>query len=111
MFHYVIRRLLWLVPTIGTRLALGAVGLALFAAALDYVLLPGRRDLEVDREIGATLYITAGTVKTHLANIQQKLGVRNRVGVAAWAWETGHHRRLGLESPGPTNAQPPGTPS
>ncbi|SHN42449.1 response regulator [Cryptosporangium aurantiacum] len=41
-------------------------------------------------EIGATLYITAGTVKTHLANIQQKLGVENRVAIAAWAWDTGH---------------------
>jgi DNA-binding NarL/FixJ family response regulator len=43
-------------------------------------------------EIGAELYITAGTVKTHLAHIQHKLGVRNRVGIAAWAWETGHRR-------------------
>lgn len=41
-------------------------------------------------EIGAELHITAGTVKTHLANIQHKLGVGNRVGIAAWAWETGH---------------------
>ncbi|MER5650165.1 response regulator transcription factor [Streptosporangium sp. NPDC002524] len=43
-------------------------------------------------EIGAELYITPGTVKTHLAHIQRKLGVRNRVGIAAWAWETGHRR-------------------
>jgi DNA-binding NarL/FixJ family response regulator len=41
-------------------------------------------------EIGAELFITAGTVKTHLTHIQCKLGVRNRVGIAAWAWETGH---------------------
>jgi DNA-binding NarL/FixJ family response regulator len=41
-------------------------------------------------EIGARLYITAGTVKTHLASVQQKLGVSNRVAIAAWAWETGH---------------------
>jgi DNA-binding NarL/FixJ family response regulator len=41
-------------------------------------------------EIGARLYITAGTVKTHLASIQQKLAVSNRVGIAAWAWQTGH---------------------
>jgi DNA-binding NarL/FixJ family response regulator len=39
-------------------------------------------------EIGAKLYITAGTVKTHLTAIQRKLNVRNRVGIAAWAWET-----------------------
>ena len=43
-------------------------------------------------EIGAELFITAGTVKTHLLHIHQKLGVRNRVEVAAWAWETGHRR-------------------
>jgi DNA-binding NarL/FixJ family response regulator len=45
---------------------------------------------KTNAEIGAALYITAGTVKTHLANIQQKLGVDNRVAIAAWAWDTGH---------------------
>ncbi|MFI0259754.1 response regulator [Streptomyces sp. NPDC017056] len=40
-------------------------------------------------EIGAELFISAGTVKTHIANVQAKLAVRNRVGIAAWAWETG----------------------
>lgn len=39
-------------------------------------------------EIGAELFITPGTAKTHIANIQAKLKVRNRVGIAAWAWET-----------------------
>jgi DNA-binding NarL/FixJ family response regulator len=48
----------------------------------------GRRNAE----IGAQLYITAGTVKTHLASIQQKLGVTNRVAIAARARETGHRR-------------------
>ncbi|GIF77851.1 response regulator [Asanoa siamensis] len=38
-------------------------------------------------EIGARLYITPGTVKTHLTSIQRKLGARNRVGVAAWSWQ------------------------
>ncbi|MGH3434631.1 MAG: DNA-binding response regulator, partial [Thermocrispum sp.] len=28
-------------------------------------------------------------VKNHVASIQRKLGVRNRVGIAAWAWESG----------------------
>lgn len=40
-------------------------------------------------EVGAELFISAGTAKTHIANIQAKLAVRNRVGIAAWAWETG----------------------
>ena len=34
-------------------------------------------------------FITLGTVKTHLANIQAKLDVSNRVGIAAWAWSSG----------------------
>ncbi|MFI8089733.1 response regulator [Streptomyces sp. NPDC086080] len=40
-------------------------------------------------EIAAALHISVGTVKTHLTNIQGKLGARNRVEVAAWAWESG----------------------
>ncbi|MEV1332120.1 response regulator transcription factor [Micromonospora costi] len=38
-------------------------------------------------EIAARLYIAVGTVKTHLASVQTKLGARNRVEIAAWAWE------------------------
>ena len=45
----------------------------------------GRTNVEIGRE----LYITPGTVKTHLASIQAKLGVSNRVGIAAWAWSSG----------------------
>jgi DNA-binding NarL/FixJ family response regulator len=41
-------------------------------------------------EIGAELFLSPGTVKNHVATIQRKLGARNRVGVAVWAWETGH---------------------
>ncbi|MDG9702913.1 response regulator transcription factor [Streptomyces sp. DH37] len=40
-------------------------------------------------EIAAALHISAGTVKTHLTNIQSRLGVRNRVEIAAWVWESG----------------------
>ncbi|MFB6808803.1 response regulator [Streptomyces sp. NPDC056387] len=40
-------------------------------------------------EIAAELFISPGTAKTHIANIQTKLGTANRVGIAAWAWKTG----------------------
>ncbi|MGW0330975.1 response regulator [Streptomyces sp. NPDC003011] len=40
-------------------------------------------------EIGAELFISAGTAKTHVANIQRKLDARNRVGIAAWVWGSG----------------------
>ena len=59
------------------------------------------RELEIVRavagghtnaEIAGQLTISPGTVKTHIANVQGKLSVRNRVGIAAWAWSTGHVR-------------------
>lgn len=40
-------------------------------------------------EIAAELYVSLSTVKTHLANVQTKLNARNRVEIAAWAWESG----------------------
>ncbi|MGH9136422.1 MAG: response regulator [Acidimicrobiales bacterium] len=40
-------------------------------------------------EIGAQLFISLSTVKSHVANIQAKLGARNRVEIAGWAWESG----------------------
>ncbi|MFF1482653.1 response regulator [Streptomyces sp. NPDC058301] len=41
-----------------------------------------------NQEIAASLFIALSTVKSHLATIQNKLGVRNRVEIAAWAWES-----------------------
>ncbi|MFE9645155.1 response regulator [Streptomyces sp. NPDC006365] len=41
-------------------------------------------------EIAADLYVSLSTVKTHLASVQLKLAARNRVEIAAWAWQTGH---------------------
>jgi DNA-binding NarL/FixJ family response regulator len=38
-------------------------------------------------EIAQQLFISVGTVKTHAGNVQTKLGLRNRVETAAWAWE------------------------
>jgi DNA-binding NarL/FixJ family response regulator len=40
-------------------------------------------------EIAAELHITLSTVKTHIASLMAKLGVRNRVEIAIWAYETG----------------------
>ncbi|MEU0572703.1 response regulator transcription factor [Nonomuraea sp. NPDC005983] len=56
------------------------------------------RELEIARlvahgrtnaEIAAELFISPGTVKTHVANIQRKVHAANRVGIAAWAWSSG----------------------
>jgi DNA-binding NarL/FixJ family response regulator len=41
-----------------------------------------------NQEIGAELFISLSTVKSHVASIQAKLGLRNRVEIAAWAWES-----------------------
>jgi len=43
-------------------------------------------------EIGNELYISLSTVKTHLASLMIKLGARNRVEIAMWAYETGRIR-------------------
>jgi DNA-binding NarL/FixJ family response regulator len=48
-----------------------------------------------NNEIAAELYVTLSTVKTHIASLMAKLGARNRVEIAIWAYET---RRV---SPGP----------
>ena len=40
-----------------------------------------------NHEIAAELFISLSTVKTHITRIQNKLGVRNRVEIAAWSWE------------------------
>ncbi|MET8864850.1 response regulator transcription factor [Nonomuraea sp. NPDC004580] len=56
------------------------------------------RELEIARlvarghtnaHIAADLTISSGTVKTHIAHIQRKVGAANRVGIAAWAWSSG----------------------
>ncbi|MFF1293480.1 MULTISPECIES: response regulator [unclassified Streptomyces] len=40
-------------------------------------------------EIAAELYVSLSTVKTHLSSVQLKLRARNRVEIAAWAWQHG----------------------
>ncbi len=44
-------------------------------------------------EIADELYISISTVKTHLASLMSKLGARNRVEIAMWAYETKRIRR------------------
>ncbi|GID91528.1 response regulator [Amorphoplanes digitatis] len=51
------------------------------------VLLAVARGL-ANAEIADTLYISLSTVKTHLASLMGKLGARNRVELAMWAYET-----------------------
>lgn len=45
-----------------------------------------------NHEVAAELYISLSTVKTHLGALMMKLGARNRVELALWAYQT---RRLG----------------
>lgn len=52
---------------------------------LDVVRLAARGS--TNAEIATELFISVGTVKTHLGSVQTKLGARNRVEIAAWAWE------------------------
>jgi len=42
-----------------------------------------------NEEIAGELFVSLSTVKTHLGNVQRKLAARNRVEIAAWAWESG----------------------
>jgi DNA-binding NarL/FixJ family response regulator len=42
-----------------------------------------------NREIGEALFITEGTVKNHVSNILNKLGLRDRTQAALWAREHG----------------------
>ena len=48
----------------------------------------GRTNAEIAHE----LHISLSTVKTHLASLMSKLGARNRVEIAMWAYETGRIR-------------------
>jgi len=59
----------------------------LTARELDVVKLAARG--RTNSEIGAELFMSLSTVKTHLASVQSKIGARNRVETAAWAWRSG----------------------
>jgi DNA-binding NarL/FixJ family response regulator len=82
-------------PSITVRL-LRQLSVAPAPGAADHPL--SQRELEVARgvaagasnkELGASLHMSLGTVKTHLTSIQNKLGCRNRVEIAIWAHEHG----------------------
>lgn len=60
---------------------------ALTARELDVVRATARG--LTNSEIGQELYMSLSTVKTHLAGAQGKIGARNRVEAAAWAWRSG----------------------
>ncbi|MFE5095537.1 response regulator [Streptomyces sp. NPDC056638] len=65
----------------------GAEAFGLSGRELDIVRLVavGRTNQEICDE----LFLSLSTVKTYLSRIQAKLEARNRVEVAAWAWEHG----------------------
>lgn len=54
---------------------------------LDVVRLVARG--RTNAEIASALFVSLSTVKTHLSSVQTKLRARNRVEIAAWAWESG----------------------
>ncbi|MGP4024218.1 response regulator [Actinomadura sp. 3N407] len=54
---------------------------------LDVVRLAARG--RTNEEIAGDLFVSLSTVKTHLGSVHRKLGTRNRVETAAWAWESG----------------------
>ncbi|GAA1250254.1 response regulator transcription factor [Prauserella halophila] len=59
----------------------------LTARELDVVRAAARG--HTNTEIGEELFLSLSTVKTHLAAVQNKIGARNRVEIAAWAWRSG----------------------
>jgi DNA-binding NarL/FixJ family response regulator len=62
-----------------------AAGLTGRETELIALLARGRTNAEIAQE----LFVSLSTVKAHVANLQDKLSLRNRTEIAAWAWENG----------------------
>ncbi|MEU4805528.1 response regulator transcription factor [Actinosynnema sp. NPDC023587] len=58
-----------------------------------------------NNEIADELHVTLSTVKSHITNLMTKLGARNRVEVAMWAYET-RRVRAGARPAGSTRPEP-----
>ncbi|MFG2357038.1 response regulator [Streptomyces sp. NPDC048521] len=74
-----------------------ALELPLTARELDVVRLVARG--RTNEELAAELHVSLSTVKTHLGSVQRKLAARNRVEIAAWAWENGVCTGQGTRGP------------
>ncbi len=62
---------------------------------------PRHRQGRTDQEIAAGLFISRSTVKARITRIQGQLGIRNRAGIAAWAWGNRVREGCPLTSPRP----------
>ncbi|MFI7445914.1 response regulator [Nonomuraea sp. NPDC049714] len=68
----------------GTRAEARPLARPLTTRELDIVQAVARG--RTNQEIADELFISLSTVKGHVAGVQAKLGARNRVEIAAWAW-------------------------
>ena len=76
-------------PSVTARLlsAFSELGASTREQAAEEVLVTVARG-RTNAEIADDLHISLSTVKTHLASLMSKLGARNRVELAMWAYET-----------------------
>jgi DNA-binding NarL/FixJ family response regulator len=77
----------WIAPSVATKLAGRLSGSALSARELEVLRL--LVDGKSNKEIGATLYISEGTVKVHVNHILEKLGVEGRTAASIEALKRG----------------------